>query len=306
MRACPAQHQRALVRPAPVLGRSRWPFRPTRYAPVSDCAFALDLLGRAHRHHAAAQLARARAHVDDVVGGADGVGVVLDHQHGVAQIAQLDQGFQQARIVALVQADGGFVEDVQHALQAAADLRGQSDALGFAARERGGRPVERQVVDAHADEEAQARGHFADDAMADLPVALGQWPGADEVVHLPDGERRDLGDGLAAHADVARLFAQARAAALAARRLRHVAMELVVDGLEILVGVAALLAPPALVLVVAPLQVGQHALEALLEGVLACRSSRRSGSISSPFEPSRISWRTSAGSLCQGLYRSMP
>jgi len=140
--------------------------------------------------------------------------------------------------------------------------------LGFAARERGGRPVERQIVDAHADEEAQARGHFADDAQTHLPVALGQSQTLDEIVRLPDGQCRHLGDGLAAHADVARLLAQARTAALAARRLRHVAMELVVDGFEILVGGAALLAPPTLILVVAPLQVGQHAFEVLLEGVL--------------------------------------
>ncbi len=87
---------------------------------------------RAHRHHAATQFAREWAHVDDVVGGADGVGIVLDHQHGVAQIAKLHQGLQQARVVPLVEADGGFVENVEHALQAAADLGGQADALGLA------------------------------------------------------------------------------------------------------------------------------------------------------------------------------
>ena len=43
------------------------------------------------KHHAAAVLARAEAHVDDVVGDRDHVGVVLDDQHGVALIAQLSQ-----------------------------------------------------------------------------------------------------------------------------------------------------------------------------------------------------------------------
>ena len=46
-------------------------------------------------------------------------------------------------------------------------------------------------------------------------------------------------------------------------------MELVVDGFEILVGVAPLLAAPALVLVETALQIGQDALEFLLQGVLA-------------------------------------
>ena len=267
VRARPAQHQSALVGAAPALGRLNGLF--TRQIRAGQrLRIRLDLLGRAHGHHAAAQLARAWAHVDDVVGGADGLGVVLNHQHGVAQIAKLDQGLKQAAVVSLVQADAGLVEDIQHALQTAADLRGQANALGLAARKRGGRPVERQVVDAHADEEAQTAGHLADDTQAHLPVAFGQSQALDEVVRVPDGQRRHLGDGLAAHADVTRLLAQARAAALAARRLRHVAMELVVDGLEILVGGAALLAPPALILVVAPLQVGQHAFEVLLEGVL--------------------------------------
>ncbi len=52
-----------------------------------------------------AELAGARAHIDDVVGGADGVLVVLDHDHGVALVAQALEGRDQAVVVALVQAD---------------------------------------------------------------------------------------------------------------------------------------------------------------------------------------------------------
>ena len=40
-------------------------------------------------------------------------------------------------VVALVQADAGFVEDIQHAHQGRADLGGQPDALAFAAGEGG-------------------------------------------------------------------------------------------------------------------------------------------------------------------------
>ena len=47
-------------------------------------------------------LAGARAHVHDVIGGQDGVEVVLDDDDGVAQIAQPFQGGQQAVVVALV------------------------------------------------------------------------------------------------------------------------------------------------------------------------------------------------------------
>ena len=55
---------------------------------------------------------------------------------------------EQPVVVARVQADRRLVENVQHADQAAADLPGQADALRFAAGERRGGAVERQVVEA--------------------------------------------------------------------------------------------------------------------------------------------------------------
>ena len=88
------------------------------------------------RRRRAAVHAGARAHVDQVVGRADRVLVVLDHDHRVAEVAQALQRLQQPVVVALVQADRGLVEHVEHARQARADLRGQADALALAARER--------------------------------------------------------------------------------------------------------------------------------------------------------------------------
>jgi hypothetical protein len=93
---------------------------------------------------------------------------VLDDQHAVAQVAQARQRRQQPRVVALVQADRRFVQDVEDADQRAADLRGQPDALRFAARKRRGRAVERQVVDADVVEERQAVARFAQDPSRDL------------------------------------------------------------------------------------------------------------------------------------------
>ena len=62
--------------------------------------------------------AGAGADVEHVVRGADGVLVMLDHDHGIAEVAQPPQGLQQARIVALVQPDRGLVEHVEHAGEA--------------------------------------------------------------------------------------------------------------------------------------------------------------------------------------------
>jgi hypothetical protein len=97
-----------------------------------------DLAGRALGDDLAAMHAGAGADIDHIVGGADGVLVMLDHDHGVAEVAQVLERFQQPVIVALVQADGRLVQHIEHAGQARADLRGQPDALAFAARQRAG------------------------------------------------------------------------------------------------------------------------------------------------------------------------
>ena len=78
-------------------------------------------------------LAGAGADIDDVVGGAYGLLVVLDHDQGVAEVAQVQQRLDEPGVVALVQADGGLVEHVEHPHQARADLAGQADALRFTA-----------------------------------------------------------------------------------------------------------------------------------------------------------------------------
>ena len=95
-----------------------------------------NVLQRAFRHHLAAVHASARADVDHVVCGADRVFVVLDHNHRVTEVTQVNQGAEQALVVALVQADGRLIEHVHHAHQARANLARQTNTLGFTAGER--------------------------------------------------------------------------------------------------------------------------------------------------------------------------
>ena len=129
---------------------------------------ACDLVDRALGDDLAAVLAGAGAHVDDVVGGAHRLLVVLDDDDRVAEVAELLERGEEARVVALVQADRRLVEDVEHADEARADLRREPDALRFAAGERLGGAAEREVVEADVDEEAQALAHFLEDRTGDL------------------------------------------------------------------------------------------------------------------------------------------
>ena len=118
---------------------------PERYWPVSEAGSAITSVGRALGHDHAAMHAGARPHVDQMVGRADRVLVVLDHDHRVAEVAQVAQRLQQPVVVALVQADRRLVQHVEHAGQPRADLRGQADALALAAGQRAAVAGQRQV-----------------------------------------------------------------------------------------------------------------------------------------------------------------
>ena len=180
-----------------------------------------DLCRRALGDDVAAQAAGAGAEIENIVGVADGLFVVLDDEDGVAQVAQPFEGLDEAVVVALMQADGGLVENVEHAAQAGADLRGQADALAFAAGERGGIAVEREVVEADGAEEFEALDDFAADALGDQRLARGEAEvdgGRERAIERQGGE---VGDGEAADFDRQRLRAQALAAADGAGRGGH-------------------------------------------------------------------------------------
>ena len=121
-----------------------------RQKSTSDAPVARRHVGRrARRHHLAAALARARAEVDHPVGRADRFFVVLDHDHGVALVAEGFEGTEQLDVVTGVQADRWLVEHVEHAGEAGADLRRQPDPLALAAGERGCLAIKRKIAEAH-------------------------------------------------------------------------------------------------------------------------------------------------------------
>ena len=225
-------------------------------------------LGGAGGDHVAAVLARARPHVDQVVGGAHRALVVLDHQHGVAEVAQALERRDQALVVALVQADRRLVEDVEHADQRGADLGREPDPLRLAAAERRRGPLHRQVADADVVEEAQPLLDLAQDQLRDRAVGLGQVELGEPLERAARRQRGRLVDRDAVELDRARLGPQARALALRARPHRHVLLDL-------------LARPVGVGLLVAALEVGDDPLERGHVGALAapsgCGRRRRCG-----------------------------
>ncbi len=165
---------------------------------------------------------RARAKIDDVIGATNRVFVVFDDQHRVAEVAQRLQRVQQAIVVAMVQADGGLIEHVEHATQLRADLRRQANALAFAAAQRGRRALQRDVAQPHGIQEAEAFGDLFQDAAGDLlfpRVELDLRRGFERARHRHRGE---VGDGHAVHLDRKAFRAQPFAVARWTSRRRHV------------------------------------------------------------------------------------
>src|SRR5687768_12225713 len=154
---------------------------------------AADRVHRSLGDHLSAVLAGAGSHVDDVVRGTHRLLVVLDDDDCVAEVAELLERREEARVVTLVQADGRLVEDVEHADEPRADLRGEPDALRLATRERLGGTPEREVIEPDVDEEAQTLAHFLEDRAGDLGVEPVRAPFALQRHRLEEGER--LGDG---------------------------------------------------------------------------------------------------------------
>ncbi len=208
-------------------------------------------LRRARGHQLAAVHAGAGAEVDHVVGGADRILVVLDDDHRVADVAQAAQRAEQPLVVALVQADRRFVEDVHDAGEAGADLAREPDALRFAARERVGAAIERQVVEPDVDQEAQPVANFLDDARGDLAAPAGDGELAEERERARHREARDRRQRLLADEHVPRRAVQARAVAVRAGAQAEVLGELLAHRRRF--GLA-----------VPPLEVRQDALEAML------------------------------------------
>ena len=168
--------------------------RPERYFPVMELRVGGDFGDGAGGEDVAAEFARAGAEVEEVVGGADDVGVVLDDEDGVAEVAQGVEDADELGGVARMQADGGLVEYIERADEARAERCGELDALRFAAGERGGEAVEGEVVEADLDEEVDALADLFEDFAGDLGLRGGELQVVEEGLGGGDGEGGDFAD----------------------------------------------------------------------------------------------------------------
>ena len=153
---------------------------------------ARHFFGRALGDEMPAGLAAFGAQIDDVVGGAHDVEIVLDHEHRVALVHQLAEHVEQFLDVFEMQPGRRLVEDVQRAAGAALrQFSRQLHALRFPARQRRRRLSELDVAEADFLERAQL--------VRDRRHVLEQRK------RLIDGEVQHVGDRFAAIANLERL-----------------------------------------------------------------------------------------------------
>ena len=104
-----------------------------------------DFLHRSRRHDRSACQTSLGAHVDDPVGIADHVKIMLDDDDRRPAFDQSINDFKKRAHIKRMQSDGGLVEHKYGALLRASDLSGKLKPLSFTARQIGRSLAQRQV-----------------------------------------------------------------------------------------------------------------------------------------------------------------
>ena len=148
---------------------------------------------------------------------------MLYDDDGVAQVAQLFERGDEPFVVALVQADGWLVEDVEHVDELRSDLCGQSYALALAAGERCRLSVECEVVESHVEQEVEPCADLLENLGGDLHLlAVEVWLHIVEPLsQLHDVHRGEFRDVLVPDAVGEGLSVEPLSVALGALALGH-------------------------------------------------------------------------------------
>ncbi len=69
-----------------------------------------------------------------------------------------------------MQTNAGFIEHVEHTGESGADLGGQTDALGFPAREGHRRAIKAEVIETDVNQETQSHADLPQHQISDLDL----------------------------------------------------------------------------------------------------------------------------------------
>ncbi len=131
-----------------------------------------EFFGCALCNHGSTEFPGARTNLQQVVCFFNRFFVMLHHEHGVTQITQLRERGDQSAVIALVQANRGFIKHVQDSLQCGTNLRGQADTLRFSTGECCSRARHSEVLQAHVLQEGEARDNLCENFFDDRVVVI--------------------------------------------------------------------------------------------------------------------------------------
>ena len=151
---------------------------------------------------------------------------MLDDHHGIAPVPEFLQGPQQPGIIPVVQADGGFVENVEHPYQAAADLAGQADPLGLAARQGRCRAIQCKVMQPHVHQEAEASADLFEGIFGNENLFGLQIQAVKEFLGQADGHGGEIRYGSIPNPNGQRFGLKAPPVAVRADHIAHQILEL--------------------------------------------------------------------------------
>jgi hypothetical protein len=100
--------------------------------------------------------ARAWAEINNVIGAAHRLFIMLDYHERVSFLAQGRQGVEQPAIIARMQTDRRFIENVKNAAQVRPELRREKDPLRFAAAQGFRRSSEGEITESNVFHETKA------------------------------------------------------------------------------------------------------------------------------------------------------
>ena len=89
------------------------------------------------------------ADIDDIIRSQHRIFIVFHNDDGIADIPEMMEGFDELGVIPLMEADAGFVQNIENPHQRGTDLSRQADALGFPAGERAAVTGKGHIIEPH-------------------------------------------------------------------------------------------------------------------------------------------------------------
>ena len=128
----------------------------------------MKLFQVALENNATTLLPCSRSDLDNLVGNSQHRFLVFDKHHGVSTVTQAFNCHGQLTHILRVQADGRFIENIQHVDETGSECRGKADSASLAAAQCSQRAIEREIAKAYRAQIVQACQQLLSDQAGNL------------------------------------------------------------------------------------------------------------------------------------------